>query len=91
MSDVGAITLPDGQRIPYARTVVSEGDLEDRRRELGGQTVRVLVAHREHGQQLLTMYEVPNAWLDAFLYDWQDAPGEGVEIIGVETGATSEV
>jgi len=32
------------------------------------------------------LYQVPNAWLDAFFYDWQDAPGEGAEVIGVEAG-----
>jgi len=46
--------------------------------------VCVLLAHRQHGQQLLTEYLVPNAWRDAFLYELPDSPGEGTEVVGVE-------
>jgi len=46
--------------------------------------VRVFMTHVEHGERLLTAYDVPQDWLAAFL-DWCDEVGTGTEeTMGIE-------
>lgn len=84
MSDTGAITLPDGRRIPWARKRVTGDELRAREKGFKSREVRVFITHVEHGERLLTAYEVPQDWLSEFL-NWCDQVGAGTErVIGIQ-------
>ena len=92
MSDHGAITLPDGQEIPWVRHRLESEEWAYRRAQLEGKAVRVLMEHEEHGEQLLTEYVVPQVWLNMFLLEWLDEFGTGTEqIVSIEPVPTIAV
>lgn len=87
--DAGIIELPGGGTIHYRTTQVSPEELADRKCRRARRTYRVTIASEERSRPLVSEYEVPGDWLDAFLYDWEDAPGEGQEILEIEQLAPS--
>jgi hypothetical protein len=84
MSDTGAITLPDGRRIPWARKRVTSDELKAREEEFRSRKVRVFMSHVEHGERLLTAYDVPQDWLEAFLTELEEVGTGTEEVIGIE-------
>ena len=78
----GVTRLPDGQAITWSVDQVTPQAAELFRRQSEARTFRV-----ETLQELpdatfeVRKFDVPGGWLDAFLLEWPDAPGEGEAIL----------
>jgi hypothetical protein len=82
----GITRLPDGQCIAWSVEQVSPQAAELFRRQSEARTFRVeTLTELPDATFEVRKFDVPGAWLDAFLTDWPDAPGEGEEVLSVES------
>ncbi len=83
-SGSSATHLPDGGEVHWSREEVTGEAARLFADQAAAKRYRVLTLSERDGTFSVYHVELPGEWLHAFLFDWEDGPGEGEQVLSVE-------
>lgn len=81
--DSGITPLPDGSEVHWSREDVTDEAAAIFREQTAAKRYRVLSLQEVDGTFTVHHAEVPGPWLHAYLFDFEDGPGEGETVLSV--------